>query len=139
MAEWTLDPDEIVPGLVVHLDPRTLLGEGARTSASRSQRASSFHYFVCLAPYRDGWLWMPLSSKEVPGERLPLYPRDKTGLATFVRGVSHVVATQVWWFTLPMLAHAAEVGHDHSTPRCRNHVPPGKLPPLPDWRPDGGG
>lgn len=61
-----VDPSEIVPGLVLHLDPAVLEAEGAEYHPGGGPRARGDHYFLCVIAEASEGFWVPLSSK--PGE-----------------------------------------------------------------------
>ena len=43
----------IVPGVVVHMDPETLIAEGGSTNAPNDIRVQDVHYFICLVRDED--------------------------------------------------------------------------------------
>lgn len=58
-----IEPQEIVPGLVLFLDPAVLLGNGGTFNGPIMAATRNPHFFVCQSVRGDRSTWVPTSSK----------------------------------------------------------------------------
>lgn len=99
-----LDRDELVPGLVLFLDPSTLLGNRATFNGPSFAATRLPHYFVCEATGPGQSFWVPTSSKPGPG-RMPV--RSKIGRPEWVGTSTFALEGHRWGVDLTGLQLAA--------------------------------
>ena len=87
-----LDPFDIRPGLAAFLDPNELLRARA-TCTSPDGRASTPHYFICVAVRGTESDWMATSSHPAPGRVLV---QRKWGHPSWVQPDTYADVYQVW-------------------------------------------
>lgn len=121
-----LAESEIVPGLVLHLDPISLELEGGRPYSSDNLRVRGDHYFLCVHVVDDSSYWVPLSSK--PGEtRVKVDRSHKRGNHLWTLEDSYAVASQFWCLSAQTVIAAARAARDHSHRGARHIVTPAGL------------
>lgn len=135
-------PDEIVPGVVVRLDPTILTAvPGCSTNAEHASDGDravvGLHFFLVL--YIDAVdgevLATPLFSDKAPGS-MPLDESKKAGPAQgWIGTTSHFSRWQHWWIPIAQLVQASS-GED-TTPGSRRiyaSSEPDELRRIADWR-----
>ncbi len=113
--------DEIQPGLVLHLDPATLIAAGATASCPADKRVVGGHFFVCVTTAKDGSsTWIPTYSNRAIGN-VEIPSAAKSGHIKWTGTPSYYSPHQVWTVpTAAAVADAARVGRDASRQRQRN-------------------
>ncbi len=116
-----LQLDEIVPGLVSHLDPAVLNNFGVYSPLSGRQRVAGIHPFVCLDADGDECTFAALSSSSLYGRRVML-PRSAklgggawTAKDTFIYGDGQ-------WFHGPCYIFQEASECERTSARMRNSV-----------------
>ena len=136
-----LDPSEIVPSLVVHLDTTVLrqLG-GCQSNAERTGAVDRAvvgpHYFLIVSVDRQSSVAtaVPLFSKRAPGSD-ELAEQHKTGLADKWVGVPSYFSYWQHW-RIPIAAMVASSDADEATPDTRRRyasATPEALEPIANW------
>ena len=120
---------EIAPGLVLHLDPDTLLEHEATVTGRPECRVQGRHSFLCVEVTGDDSQWCPLFSRPGPN-RVELPRSGRRGHRAWVEGTSHLHPSQVWTVSTDAVVAAAKNGGDKSTPRQRNWLDENDLPDL---------
>ncbi len=116
-----LQLDEIVPGLVSHLDPVALSDFSVHSPLPVRLRVAGVHPFVCLDVSGDECVWAALSSSSLHGRRVMLPNSSKRGGGawmlrdTFIYGQGH-------WFFGPGYAFQEASECERTSPRYRNSV-----------------
>jgi hypothetical protein len=119
---------EITPGLVLHLDPDTLLALGADCTSLSDIRVRGPHFFLCLSVSGAVSRWIPLYSRAGPG-RVELaghrvgHPKWTTQSAYFHPG-------QVWTASHQAVVNASVAGGDLSSRVRRNMLDGSAVPTL---------
>lgn len=119
-----LDPNEVVPGLVVHLDTTELRRLGgcqcnAERTATNDRAVVGPHYFLVVRVDSQSHVAtaVPLFSKRAPGSD-ELIERHKTGLADKWLGVPSYVSRWQHW-RIPSAAMVAASNTDEATQGTR--------------------
>ena len=122
-----LEIREIIPGLVLHMDPDTLTSMGATYTCAENRRVRGPHFFLCVGVCQDHSRWLPLYSKD--GVDRMLLPRaGRTGHPKWTTAECHYHVDQMWLVTFDAVEAAAEAGEDRSSPARRNRLSKDKLP-----------
>ena len=111
----------IKPGIVVHMDPETLLAGGSTTTAPDGVRVKDVHYFICLDRTEAWAKWIPCFTDNGP-ERQAIQQQEKTGHPGWTQGGSYYHPAQLWDAPHEAAIEAAKVGNDLSKPNARNGV-----------------
>lgn len=116
-------PGKFDVGLVLHLDPDTLLDHEATCSSPHPYRVNAPHFFVCVDVRGiDSACWVPLFSNPGPGRRrVPGGGRD--GHPKWVDSIVHWHKWQMWCASNTSVRRAAADGWDQSRPGSRNTLP----------------
>ncbi len=128
-SRWPVDPREIRPGIVLHLDPETLLAQGAIYSCDDDRRVIGCHFFLCIEVTGECGRWLPLYSRDGFG-RVRLSQLGRSGHSKWVTSECHFHEDQVWRATHQAVVAAARVGHDFSEPGRRNRIAVESLPDV---------
>lgn len=112
--------NEIVPGLVLHLEPDVLSQGGGTSDLRAHRRVVGPHFFVCVAVKEDGSSrWVPLfSSSAIGSAKLPR--AAKRGHPKWTKVDTYFHPAQVW--DVPVTAIPAAATTDLSRPGARNTV-----------------
>lgn len=120
-------PNEIQPGLVLHLDPDRLLQDGASHTVDALTRVQGQHFFLCLSVEQGLSKWVPLFTTAT-ADRLELPAQGRHGHPKWCGGVFHFYPSQVWTATPQAIANAAARAHDKSRAGSRNGIDPALIP-----------
>lgn len=120
---------ELIPGLVMHLDPDTLLAQGGTYSCSDDQRVRGGHFFLCLSVQGSLGCWLPLYSNPGVG-RTQLTADGRSGHPKWTSGTFYWHQDQVWTAMYSAVVAAAAAGRDMSRAGSRNELDKLHLPPL---------
>ena len=112
-----LDRDEVVPGLVLFLDPAILLGNHAMFSGPSFAATRQPHYFVCETVEGTRSVWVPTSSKP-NWDRARV--RRKAGRPEWVATQTYALEAQRWSVDLVGLRLAARL--DRTRRGSRNYA-----------------
>ncbi len=134
MAKWSdlYDADllnDIVVGLVLHLDPERLADEGATCTDPPGVRVEGQHFFICISVDGQNSRWVPLFTDPNTG-RVALSKDDRVGHPKWIRGTFHYHSAQIWSATAQAVANAAARAHDKSRRGTRNLIAPQHVPNL---------
>lgn len=122
-----ITPEEITPGLVLHLDPDALEEKGGTYTCSSNFRVRDGHFFICLL-VKDGMgLWIPVYTNDGIG-RTKLSTNGRTGHAKWTVGTFYWHKNQVWSATHEAIIEAAAAGQDQSQTDSRNLLAKSELP-----------
>jgi hypothetical protein len=95
----TLHEDEIVSGLVLHMDPDDLHAHGAQSMSLLGGPGAvrGLHYFLCTGVDEVAHTseWLPMFSRD-GWLRLPIAGEHKRGHRAFSAGTSYVDLRQIW-------------------------------------------
>jgi len=108
-----LDPFEIRPGLAAFLDPDEFLRARA-TCTSLGGRATTPHYFICVAVRGTESDWMATSSRPGPGRVLV---RRKWGHPLWVEPDTYADIYQVWTTEAWVVRAASVIDRSRRTQR----------------------
>lgn len=112
---------EIRPGLVLFLDPETLLALSACCDASLNHLVRTPHYFLCFQRNDTHGVWAPCSTK--PAEnREPIAQCEKRGHTHWKQGTSYCDIRQDWLIPHSVAVAAATTARDASQRGIRNAV-----------------
>lgn len=125
-----LNEAEIIPGLVLHLDPDTLENEGGTYTCTKSLRVQHGHFFLCLSATDTTGRWLPLYSEDGDG-REKLGPDGRSGHSKWTKGTTYWHPAQVWTASHAAVVAAATDGGDMSRAGSRNTLDVSKLPKIP--------
>lgn len=120
---------ELVPGIVLHLDPETLMAERGSYTCSDEVRVQGGHFFVCLSMDGDVGSWLPLYSKPGVG-RVKLTSDGRTGHPKWTDAPNYWHRDQVWTAPSSAVIAAAAAGGDMSRAGSRNLLDPHLLPAV---------
>ena len=120
-------PNEIQPGLVLHLDPDRLLQDGACHSVSNAARVQGQHFFLCIAIEHGTTKWVPLFTN-ASADRLELPKQGRYGHPKWCGGVFRFYPGQVWSASSQVVANAAARAHDKTRSGTRNGIDPSLIP-----------
>ena len=123
----TVDPAEIVPGIVLHLDPDTLVSDGAECTCTEAQRVRGCHFFLCVRATGEHSRWLPLYSR-AGLNRVQLSQRGRSGHPKWMAFECYYHTGQVWCATHKAIAAATLAGQDRSERQRRNRIAIGFLP-----------
>jgi hypothetical protein len=129
MTPQPIEANEIVPGLVLHLDPDVMESAGGTYSCSASLRVQGRHTFLCLDATGTKARWLPLYS-EMATRRRVLPKAGRTGHAFWVNGIFHYHEEQVWTVPHSACIAAASAAPDLSTKESRNMLAAAQLPRI---------
>ena len=118
---------EIVPGIVLHLDPDTLSDRGGTYTCTDAQRVQGGHFFICLSVDDGAGKWLPLYSNPGVG-RDELTVNGRTGHPKWTKGTFYWHRDQVWTAPSVAVVAAASDGGDMSRPGSRNQLDESHLP-----------
>ncbi|NRF68995.1 hypothetical protein HLB44_18535 [Aquincola sp. S2] len=121
---------ELVPGLVLHLDPKVLQQAGGQTTVPGAVKVQDKHFFACLSEDKGTWRLMPCYTSIGP-ERLPIEEKYKIGHHKWKSGTSYFHPKQVWTVSAAAIEAAALAGGDMSRPGARNWIDIANTPDLP--------
>lgn len=93
-----LQLDEIVPGLVSHLDPAVLNNFGVYSPLSDRQRVAGIHPFVCLDVDGDECTFAALSSSSLYGRRVMLPRSAKIGGGAWTAKNTFIYGNGQWFY-----------------------------------------
>ncbi len=93
-----LQLDEIVPGLVSHLDPAVLNNFGVYSPLSARQRVAGIHPFVCLDVDGDACAFAALSSSSLFGRRVMLPRSAKAGRGAWMERDTFIYGDGQWFY-----------------------------------------
>lgn len=93
-----LQLDEIVPGLVSHLDPAVLIRFDVHSPLPASLQVAGVHPFVCLDVSGDDCVWAALSSRSLHGRRVPLPRSAKLGGGAWAQRDTFIYGEEHWFF-----------------------------------------
>lgn len=111
---------EIVPGLVLRMDPVAIGGASIRVH--RCEPTEGIHYFVCLTRADASSTWTPLLSRDGQSPiRMKVHQDEKRGHLSFVERTTYVSLGQVWSLDNAVVIRVAKTC-DQSLPRSRNRV-----------------
>jgi hypothetical protein len=114
-------PHKHEPGLNLHLDPKTLLANGAAYTCDENLAVEDMHFFVCIeADHKEG-VWVPLYSGPGIG-RIEIVASTKSGHPKVTAGSSYCHSSQVWRASHKAVQLAARTGKDQSTAKEPNTV-----------------
>jgi hypothetical protein len=119
---------EIVPGLVLHLDPDELERSGGSYSCAKPFRVQGGHFFVCLRVSRRTGRWLPLYTNDGPG-RIRLIG-SRSGHPKWTGATTYYHTGQVWTADHVAIAVAALAGGDLSSPELRNMLSRADIPEV---------
>jgi len=119
-------PSEIVPGLVLHLDPDELERSGGTYSCPNPFRVQGGHFFVCLNVSGHIARWLPLYTNDGPGRTL--LAGSRSGHPKWTRATTYYHSGQVWTADHAAIAAAALAGGDLSSPASRNMLSRADVP-----------
>lgn len=108
-----LDPFEIRPGLAAFLDPAELQRSGA-TCTCRKGRATTPHYFICVAVRGTESDWVATSSQWAPGR---VQVTRKWGHLLWVQPDTFADIYQVWTAPAWVVRVASVIDHSRRTQR----------------------
>lgn len=128
-------PHVHAPGLVLRLDPKTLMAQGATYTGMDDAELSPQQYFVCIESTPRDALWVPLFAASGPG-RKGILPAAKSGHDRWSRYSSFYDPAQVCRVTHKAAQKAAEVAFDESSPKAPNRLAPESVPPRSEFPPD---
>lgn len=118
---FDLCADDIVVGLVLHLDPISLGQAGGVHYSPESMRVPGDHYFLCVLTEGDHSFWVPLSSKA--GEaRLKIEKYAKRGHPTWTQTDTYAVTSQFWKASSRAVVQSARAANERSQRGARNTV-----------------
>ncbi|MGH3119111.1 MAG: hypothetical protein ACRDQ2_18740 [Gaiellales bacterium] len=124
--------DEIVLGLVLHLDPDVLEAQGSTVTGPSATRVRGPHFFMCVGlgdTPSAGGTWLPLFSEQGVG-RVAVDKTTAYGHPKWKDGDSYYHPAQVWTATHGAVATAAQAGGDLSKPGSRNGMAADALPVI---------
>lgn len=116
-----LQLDEIVPGLVSHLDPAVLNRFNVYSPIPARIRVAGVHPFVCLDVADDECVWAALSSSSSHGRRVMLPRSAKLGGEKWTRRDSYIYGPEHWLFG-PCYAFQEASECERTQVRARNSV-----------------
>lgn len=120
-------PHVHTPGLVLRLDPKTLVQHGATYTGRDDEELTPQQYFVCVDSNAKDALWVPLFAAPGPG-RKGIAETAKSGHGRWTKYSSFYDASQVCRFGHKAAQRAAEVAYDESTPKAPNRIAAGHVP-----------
>ena len=120
---------DITAGLVVHLDPSTLLQHAATPSPAAARVVIGAHFFLCYAADPDRSWWTPLYTKRSK-KRIELSRWGRSGHEKFTGERFEYDPEQTWVATPEAIMLAARAGRDRSRIGLRNRVAVDQLPTL---------
>jgi hypothetical protein len=120
---------DILPGLVLHLDPDALEQDGGTYTCGPAERVQGAHFFLCVSATVDGGRWLPLYSKAGVG-RVSLSADGRTGHPKWKCGIFHWHPGQVWTAPHHAVLSATTAGGDMSEPLKRNRLRKEYIPVL---------
>lgn len=124
-----LAPEEIVRGLVLHLNPDVLEAEGGTYTCIPSRRVLGGHFFLCLETASDGHgRWLPLYEGDGVG-RIKVSSDARVGHPKWTNSPCYYHPAQVWTASHAAVSKAALAGLDQSVVGSRNYV-------IAEWIPD---
>jgi len=118
---------DIVPGIVLHLDPGQLQACGARCSCHANKQVNGNHFFLCLATDEREGDWLPLFSRS-GNSRLKLPPTGREGHPKWTGGTFYFHRDQVWTATHDAVIAAAVEAGDQSCASFRNTLKESEIP-----------
>ena len=119
---------EIVPGLVLHLDPDELERSGGTYSCAKPFRVQGGHFFVCLSVSDQEARWLPLYTNDGPGRTL--LTGSRSGHSKWTGATTYYHSGQIWTADHAAIAAAALAGRDLSTPGARNMLSRDDIPAI---------
>ncbi len=120
------------PGLILHLDPDTLLKNGATYTCEADLAVKDHHFFVCIAADPKGGVWVPIYSVGGAG-RVEIKAENKQGHAKVTSGSSYYHPAQAWRASHKAVQLAARAAKDQSTPKEPNMVLAAHVPKLAEF------
>lgn len=121
--------NDIAVGLVLHLDPKRLLGAGAQVTGPAATWVQGHHFFLCIEVEAKRTKWLPLYSG-AGDKRVPLSADGRSGHEKWTSGTFHYHPAQVWSASRHAVVRAAHDGGDMSTSSARNLLDPALVPNL---------
>jgi len=115
--------DDIVEGLVLHLDPDVLEKSGGSYNVSKEIRVKGGHFFLCVQAGDDDGEWMPLFSSPSK-DRVVIPFEGRTGDMKWVKGAAHLHPGQTWKAKHAAILLAAKAGKDISGPSSPRTLSP---------------
>lgn len=97
-AKMILHLDEIVPGLVSHLDPAVLNYFSVYSPLLPPHRVAGIHPFVCLDVDGDEGIFAALSSSSLYGRRVMLPRYAKVGGGTWTAKDTYIYGDGQWFY-----------------------------------------
>lgn len=128
-------PHVHAPGLVLRLDPKTLMAQGATYTGKDDEELSPQQYFVCIETTPRDALWVPLFAAAGPG-RKGILPTAKSGHHRWSRYSSFYDPAQVCRITHKAAQKAAEVAFDESSPKAPNKMADTSVPQRGEFPPE---
>lgn len=122
--------DEIVKGIVLHLDPDVLEKGGASYTCPSATRVQNPRFFMCVDLLEcEMGLWAPIFPRQT-SVRVQLDKSGAYGHPKWTSGDSFLDPNQIWQASHSVVADAAASGKDLSRPGARNGLAPGLVPTL---------
>lgn len=118
---FDLCTDDIVSGLVLHLDPVSLKQAGGEHYSPDGFRVPGDHYFLCVLVEGEESYWVPLSSKLGEG-RLKIERSEKRGHPTWTHSETYAITSQFWKASVRVVIGSARVANERSQRGARNIV-----------------
>ncbi len=123
------------PGLVLQLDPKTLVTYGAFAALPADTTLSAHQYFLCISTDAKEGLWVPLFAGPGPG-RKGIAATAKTGYAQWTRHSSFYDPGCIIRVGHKGAQRAADAAYDRSSPKSPNRMAVEQLPPRPEFPAD---
>lgn len=110
---------EICVGMVLHLDPKQLLGAGAKVTGEPGRWVVGHHFFLCIEAGAKLTRWVPLFS-EAGAKRESIAAEGRQGHPKWTGGTFHFHPEQVWTASRHAVVRAAAAAGDLSVSGQRN-------------------
>ena len=121
MTRGRLTAAEIQRGLVLYLDPETLLVKGAVCTSPRKKQVVGKHRFVVVSAENGDITLMPLYSRS-SGERIEIPKFGRRGHPQWTQGEAFAYPRQIWRADAATIVAAFYAAGDLSTSGTRSTV-----------------
>jgi hypothetical protein len=122
--------NELEPGLVVHLCPKTMLSLGGKVSGPPETWVKDVHFFLVLSADAKRCRLLPIYSQDGPGRKLIPLEGRRGNHPKWKEGPSYFHPVQVWTASRQAIVRAADAGGDLSSTGDRGRVAAEFIPDL---------
>jgi hypothetical protein len=122
--------NELEPGIVVHLCPKTMLSLGGKVTGPPETWVVDVHFFLVLGADAKRCRLLPIYSQNGPGRKQIPTEARRGGHPKWPEGPSYYHPVQVWTASRQSIVRAAHAGGDMSRSGSRGCIAEEFIPDL---------